>query len=169
MNNVERQCWANAQHSRRERLEVFGISSSVKIKDLGGKVCSVFNRIGVPVNPDDIEACHRLYNDKKTIVKFSRRKLCQQVLQEKKELKNINPSEFDFPEDTAIFINKSLSSYYKMRWNKCKKLWKKKLIYTYFTSNGNTRYRIKENGNVHTVTHITDFKKNFPDIDINDL
>ena len=29
--------------------------------------------------------------------------------------------------------------------------------------------RIKENGNIFTVTHITDFKKNFPDIDINYL
>ena len=108
MNNVERQCWANAQYSRRECLEVVGIPSSVKIKDLEGKVCSVFNRIGVAVNPDDIEACHRFYNDKKAIVKFSKRKLCQQVLREKKELKNVDPSEFDFPEGTAIFINESL-------------------------------------------------------------
>ena len=76
--------WANAQYSRHACLEVVGIPSSVKIKHLEGKVCSVFKRIGVPVNPDDIEACHRLYNDKKMIVKFSRRKLCQQVLQEKK-------------------------------------------------------------------------------------
>ena len=142
---------------------------SVKIKDLEGKACSVFKRIGVPVNPDDIEACNRLYNDKKTIFKFSRRKLCQKVLREKKELKNVDPSEFDFPEGTAIFINESLCFYYRMLWNKCKKLWEKKLIYTYFTSNGNIRYRIRENGNVHTVTRITDFKKNFPDIDINDL
>ena len=125
MNNVERQCWANAQYSRHECLEVVGIPSSVKIKDLEGKVCSVFNRIGIAVNPDDIEACHRLYNDKKTIVKFSRRKLCQQVLRVKKELKNVDPSEFDFPEGTAIFINESLCSYYKMLWNKCKKLWRK--------------------------------------------
>ena len=56
MNNVERQCWANAQYSRRECLEVVGIPSPVKIKDLEGKVCSVFNRTGVAVNPDDIEA-----------------------------------------------------------------------------------------------------------------
>ena len=27
---------------------------------------------------------------------------------------------------------------------------------------------IRENGSVHTITHIADFKKNFPDIDIND-
>ena len=88
--------WANAQYSRHACLEVVGIPSSVKIKHLEGKVCSVFKRIGVPVNPDDIEAYHRLYNDKKTIFKFSRRKLCQKVLREKKELKNVDPSEFDF-------------------------------------------------------------------------
>ena len=75
MKNVERQCWANAKYSRRECLEVVGIPSSVKIKDLKGKICSVFSRIGVAVNPGDIEACHRLYNDKKTIAKFSKRKL----------------------------------------------------------------------------------------------
>ena len=71
MNNVERQCWANAQYSRRECLEVVGIPYSIKIQDLKGKVCSFFNRVGVSVNPDDIEACHRLYNDKKMVVKFS--------------------------------------------------------------------------------------------------
>ena len=136
MNKVERQCWAKEQYSRRECLEVVGIPSSVKIKDLEGKVCSVFNRTGVAVNPDDIDACHRLCNDKKTIVKFSKRKLCQKVLREKKKLKNVNPSEFDFPESTAIFISESLCSYYKMLRNKCKKPWGKKWIYTYFTSNG---------------------------------
>ena len=78
MKNVERQCWVNAQYSRRECLEVVGIPSSVNVKDLEGKVC--INRIGVAVKPYDIEACHRLYNDKKAIVKFSKRKVCQQVL-----------------------------------------------------------------------------------------
>ena len=65
MNNVERQCWAKAQYSRCECLEVVGIPSSVNVKGLEGKICTIFNRIGVAVKPDDIEACHRLYNDKK--------------------------------------------------------------------------------------------------------
>ena len=80
MDNVERQCWANAQYSRRECLEVVVIPSLNNVKDLEGKVCTIFNRIGVAVKADDIEACHRLYNDKKTIVKFSKRKVCQQIL-----------------------------------------------------------------------------------------
>ena len=134
-----------------------------------GKVCSVFNTIGVAVNPDDIEVCHRLYNDKKAIVKFSKRKLCQQVLREKKELKNVEPSKFDFSDGTAILINEGLRSYYKMLWSKCKKLWEKKLIYTILPQMGIFDTGLGINGNVHTVTHNTGFKKNFPDIDINDL
>ena len=57
INHVEKQCWTNAQYSRCECLEVFRIPSSVNINDLEGKVCTVFNRIGVAVKPDDIEAC----------------------------------------------------------------------------------------------------------------
>ena len=44
----------------------------------------------------------------------------------------------------------------------------KKLIHTYFTSNGNIQYGIRGNGDVHTVTDIMDFKKIFPDSGIND-
>ena len=72
---------------------------------------------------------------KKRLSNFQNKKLCQQVLREKKELQNVDPSEFDFPEGTAIFIIKSFCSYYKMLWNKCKKLLEKKIyIYMYFTS-----------------------------------
>ena len=70
MNNVERQCWANAQYSKREFLEVVGIPSLVNIKDLEGKLSIVFNIIGVTVKPDDVEVCHRLYNDKKQLSDF---------------------------------------------------------------------------------------------------
>ena len=58
--NVERQCWAKAQYSRRECIEVFRIPSSFNIKNLEGKVCTVFNRIGVAVKSDGIEYCYRL-------------------------------------------------------------------------------------------------------------
>ena len=59
MNIVERQCWANAQYTRRQCLEVIGLPSSVNINDLEGKVCAVFNRIGAAVKANDIKACHR--------------------------------------------------------------------------------------------------------------
>ena len=58
--NMERQCWANAQYSRRECLEVVGIPREVEQKDLESKVLSVLEKVGCKINPDNIEDCHRL-------------------------------------------------------------------------------------------------------------
>ena len=54
------ECCANSQYSGSKCLEVVGIPSSVNIKDLEGKVCIVFNRIGPAIKAHGIEAYHRL-------------------------------------------------------------------------------------------------------------
>ena len=46
LENTERQCWANAQYSRRECVEVIGIPKTVESKDLEHTICKVFNSIG---------------------------------------------------------------------------------------------------------------------------
>ena len=73
---TERQCWANAQYSRRDTIEVIGIPSSIRDKDLEDKVRNIFEEIGVNVNERDIQACHRLRERNRTIVKFVNRKDC---------------------------------------------------------------------------------------------
>ena len=87
---TERQCWANAQYSRRDTI--------------------------------DIQACHRLRNKDRAIVKFVNRKDCTNILRVKKDLKYLDPSKLSFSEGTKIFINESLCPYYRGIWNKCKKL-----------------------------------------------
>ena len=47
----ERQCWANAQYSKRECLEVAGIPRQVDEKNLEKKVLSSFRRLAAPVTP----------------------------------------------------------------------------------------------------------------------
>ena len=85
--DLERQCWANAQYSRRECLEVAGIPRSVDDNILEEKVIQVFEKVGCNIDSSNIEACHRITkkNDR-VIVKFSRRKDCQRVLSVKKNL-----------------------------------------------------------------------------------
>ena len=51
---TERQCWANAQYSRRDTIEVIVIPSSIRDKDLEDKVRNIFGEIGVNVNECDI-------------------------------------------------------------------------------------------------------------------
>ena len=70
--NMERQCWANAQYSRRECLEVGSIPKEVEQKGLEGKVLPVLEKIGCKIDPDNIENCHRFSKKiKNVIIKFS--------------------------------------------------------------------------------------------------
>ena len=68
--DIERQCWENAQYSRRECLEVAGIPASIPQQNLEEKVCQIFEAIGVSVDKNDIYDCHRLRNKEQTIFKF---------------------------------------------------------------------------------------------------
>ena len=49
---TERQCWENAQYSRRDALEVVGIPMSVRDNVLEQKVSEVIQEI-------DVDICHR--------------------------------------------------------------------------------------------------------------
>ena len=51
-----------------------GIPQSVKSKDLEDKVINVLDKVNVKMTKNDIEACHRLGDSRKTIVRFVNRK-----------------------------------------------------------------------------------------------
>ena len=96
--STERQCWANAQYLRRECIEVAGIPSTVSDDNLENKVLKIFDKLRVPINPNNIEACHRIKKGSdRTIVKFNKRKDCQQVMRVKKDLKNMTFTDIDLP------------------------------------------------------------------------
>ena len=61
----------------------------------------------------DIQACHRLKDNDRVIIKFGNRKDSLQVLCVKKDLESLDPSELDFTEGTRTFINESLCAYYR--------------------------------------------------------
>ena len=72
LSSVERQCWKNAQYSRRECVEVAGIPSPVEHDQFEPTVRRILYHIGVNISRDKIEACHRLSkNSDQTTVKFS--------------------------------------------------------------------------------------------------
>ena len=88
------------------------------------EVCSVCKKIGVDVSVDNIEACHLLKSDNKNkiIAKFSKRKDCQAVLENKKKLKNLSSEEIGVETSSKVFVNESLCKYYKLLWSQCKSL-----------------------------------------------
>ena len=133
---TEHQCWENAQYSRRDTLEMVGIPMSFRDNVPEQKVCDVIHEIGVDICDRDIQACHRLKDIDRTIVKFTSRKDCLRILRVKRQLKGLDPSGVDLPEGTKIFINESLCPYYRGIWNKCKKLRDKQKLCQYYTING---------------------------------
>ena len=102
---LKRQCWANAQYSRRECLEITGIPSSVSDKDLEEVVCKAITKAGVDITEDDIEDCHRVGNKGQPIIKFGKRKVSRQVLSVRKDLNKVKMSDIDLTGQSTLYIN----------------------------------------------------------------
>ena len=161
--STERQCWANAQYSRRECIEVAGIPSSVSDDNLENKVLKIFDKLGVPINPNNIEACHRIKKDSdRTIVKFNKRKDCQQVMRVKKDLKNMTFTDIDLPVGTTLYLNESLCSYYRWLWSNCKKLRNVNIMHSFFTVNRTVKVKVSKGDKPRTITHLEDLKNIAP-------
>ena len=161
---VERKCWANEQYSRRECLEISGIPESIQDDDLEDYVTKIFNECDTPVDPANIEACHRLKSkarSKKVIIKLSKRKDVFNILQRKKKLKSVDITKVGLPQGSLVFINQSRCSYYKYLWSLCKRLHSKKLIHSFWVSNGNVNLKVRENTPVLLVSHVGDLEKHF--------
>ena len=123
----------------------------------------------INVNERDIQACHRLREKDRPIVKFVNRKDCTNILRVKKDLKHLDPTKLSFTEGTKIFINESLCPYYRGIWNKCKKLRANQKLHQFYTINGIVRVKLEENGPPKSITHMLDLVNLFPDIEIDSL
>ena len=161
--STERQCWANAQYSRRECIEVAGIPSSVSDDNLENKVLKFFHKLGVSINPNNIEACHRIKKDSdRTVVKFNKRKEFQQVMRVKKDLKNMTFTDIDLSVGTTLYLNESLCSYYRWLWSNFKKLRNANIIDSFFTVHGTVKVKVSEGDKPRTITHLEDLKNIAP-------
>ena len=92
---TDRQCWENAQYSSRDALELVGIPTFVRGSVLEQKVCDVFQEIYVDICDCDNQSCHCLKNKDRTIVKFTNRIDCLQILMLKRQLESLDPAAVD--------------------------------------------------------------------------
>ena len=84
--DLEKRCGKSKQYSRRECLEIAGIPKSVDHKDLEKQVLDIFGSIDVNVKSNDVEACHRIGDKGRTIIKLSKRRNVQSIFANKKKL-----------------------------------------------------------------------------------
>ena len=129
--SLERQCWSNCQYSRRECLELSGLPESIENSELEETALQFFKKLYVEVDSSDIEDWLWLPSKgkgpKREIVKFSKRKDSNRIRKVKKNLKGMDLSSIGIR--SPVYINHSLCKYYKMLWEKCKKLCVNKFIH----------------------------------------
>ena len=111
---MERQCWVNAQYSKRKCLGIAGIPSAVNDSDLENVFCRIVDKAGVSIIDTDIKDCHHFGNRGQTIVKFARRKVSKQILSVKKDLSKIIMEYVQLTGDKKICITLSLCPFYRM-------------------------------------------------------
>ena len=140
------------------------IAASIGDNNLKSKVLKILEEIDVPTDPALVEDCHRLpskSSPKKVIIKLNRRKDIRRILLNKNKPKNLKPSLVHLPGETKVFINESLSFYYKKLWSKCKRLWGAGHISAFWVWNGSLRIKLS-NESVSMITHDCDLEKLFP-------
>ena len=140
--SLERQCWSNSRYSRRECLELTGISETSDNNALEITVLKIFERLEVKVDPSNVEDCHWISSKnglKRVIVKVSRRKDATKIQSSKRKLKDMDLTSIGI--NNLVYINYSLCTYYKMLWRKCKSLLTNKLIHSFWIKNGSIKLK----------------------------
>ena len=85
---LERNNLNNAQNNRRETLEINPMPSDIADDVLEQSVYQALSLTGTSVEPDDLEACHRMRKKDRVIIKFKCRKQKHRVLLNRKTLQN---------------------------------------------------------------------------------
>ena len=116
--DTKSQYWANSQYSRRETLESVGLPKSLTNDKAETKLCQIFRSLDCNVTCN-LDACHWLKDKKRVIVKFCRTKNCDKALKAINDLRKLNTTNLDLPEQ-LIFINQSLCAYYPLLWSTSK-------------------------------------------------
>ena len=89
------------------------------------------------------------------------------MLENKKKLKNLSNEELGVETNSKVFVNESLCKYYKLLWSQCKSLWNDKMIFAFWTTNGSLKLKFRQDGRVHTISHLEDLKELFPEYEFN--
>ena len=147
-------------------MVISGIPESVGQKHLQQKVIQILGTIGLVVYPDDITACHRLYNPPdsqfpaKVVVRFCNRKVVNFCLEHRDDLQQqvsrqlrLNLRFFD-----------SICSKNEESLKICKWLKQHNKIHDHYMRNGFVKIVLEENGAPQKVKHPELLRKKFVDI-----
>ena len=163
LEEVKRLAYSTDQYQRRNNIEISGLPHDCD--DNLEEVCvNLINSIIFEpghveedkIGTFDIEGCHRLKTTNKdgtkdTIIRFMNRKVCEDIMYNKKKVKDVKLDDLG-DEVNNIYFNANLNKYYKELSAKCRRLKKKRKISDTWISNGTVRIKLKDN-TIRVITH----------------
>ena len=105
---LERHNLNNAQYNRRETLKINPVPSDIADDVLEQSVCQALSLTGISVEPDDLQACHRMRKKDCVIIKFKYRKQKRRVLLNRKTLQNKSLDLTQIKFSGKLFVNESI-------------------------------------------------------------
>ena len=150
------------QYSRRKSLVISGIPELVDQKHLQSKAIQILSTIGLNLVPDDITACHRLYNPPdsrfpaRVVVRFINRKIVNFCLEHRDELQR--QASLHLRLNLRFF--ESLCAKNEETLRICKWLNQEQKIHDHYLRNGFVKIVPEENGRPLKVKHPEMLRKN---------
>ena len=164
--DLESKCKLLEQYGRHNNLEISGIPDSFDQTDLEDKVVEIFDKIGVDLSNDEIEACHRIGkskdNSKTTIIRLVNRKKCKSALFNRKKLRIIDTSSINLP-NAQIYINENLSPANQALAFYGRKLKRVGLIFNCYTFDGVVQIKRTQHEKPKKILHFSILKEMFPE------
>ena len=160
MQNVEKTANGNAQYSRKETFEIYGISEKVSDSKVEEKVLQIMNELKDDDTPayqsSEIQAYHRLKNRSKVICKMVARKRMRQVINSRKKLKNTELKCGGVGE--KVIISESMCPAFAQIDYYARHLKKNSRIFDCWFFNGNYTILMEEKGEKVRISHVADLE-----------
>ena len=110
-----------------------------------------------------------LKDREQVIVKFCQREEYVKNLKAKNNLRKLNTTNQDLPEDSKISFNQSLCCHYRLLWSTSKNVYGKGRSLCLYISNASVLVKLQENSRTIFISHMGDFRKHFLGVDFRSL
>ena len=105
---TEKRLTEQEQYSRRECVELVGLSEDIHSEDFDAGVLDAFDVAGIKLKKRDLHAIHRLQNNKVVITKLVNRQDALAILRNKKKLRELHDEDKQKLRSNKIYVNESL-------------------------------------------------------------
>ena len=122
-------------------------------------VCQALSLKGTSVEPDDLQACHRMRKKDRVIIKLKCRKQKHHVLLNHKTLQNKSLVLTQLKSSGKLFVNESMCHENHQLAYKCRQLKSARKIHLTWFYNSTLHIKFVENGPIHKIFHPTDIEK----------